>query len=640
MAAGSRASRPRQSATASGSCSPTVRAVTTSSTGARGQVPGEQARAAATDVVSAPCRSSRTTSTGAVAAAACRRARRSWNSRKRAASASSPAWRGRGVELRPGPAARAPGSTATAPVRRRRRRSGSRPPTSRPRGRPRRPPRPAGSCRSRPRPRGRRPPARPPVTCSATARSWSSSARRPTSGVGAGRATARGAGAARQHRAGEPLQQPRVLAQHGLLEVAQLRARVDAQLVAQQLGAPAAGVQRLGLPVGGVERGDQPGPQPLAQRVLGDQVLQVGDGGLGPAQRPAGRRSGARGRARAARSAAAGRSRRSGGRPARPAARRATAPAPRRAARCRAPGSPAATARSPASTSSGEAQQVQVGGVGAQQVARRAGEQHRRRLARPAVGLQHPAQVGDVGLQGAGDRRRRVVAPQRADDPVDADDAAGVGQQQGQQRPGLGPADVEGPAVGTRDLERAEDSEAHDGGMLLAGRRPPRHPFAARAACKSAVLVGCKYPAKRGVPTLPPSVQLAAPPRRPDPRSPPRPRRGTPDESHRSPAARAARRPADRATTVPRHPGAVVPRRRRRRAAQPRARPGLRRRRRRPGRRGRHLERRRAAHPGDRGRRHLRRRRRRRRLLGRRARPAASPSRPPGTGRSATRPAR
>ena len=44
----------------------------------------------------------------------------------------------------------------------------------------------------------------------------------------------------------------------------------------------AAGVQRLGLPVGGVERGDQPGPQPLAQGVLGDQVLQVADRGVGP----------------------------------------------------------------------------------------------------------------------------------------------------------------------------------------------------------------------------------------------------------------------------------------------------------------------------------------------------------------------
>ena len=141
----------------------------------------------------------------------------------------------------------------------------------------------------------------------------------------------------------------------------------------------------------------------------------------------------------------------------------------------------------------GEAQQVQVGRVGAQQVAGRAGEQHGRRLARPAVGLEHPAQVGDVGLQRAGDRRRRVVAPQRAHDPVDADDAAGVGQQQGQQRPGLGPADVQRAAVGTRDLERAEDSEAHEAGCSQRGGSGGT-PLPRGAARKSASKSACKYP--------------------------------------------------------------------------------------------------------------------------------------------------
>ena len=123
---------------------------------------------------------------------------------------------------------------------------------------------------------------RPPVTCSATARTWSSSGAAAHQGVH--RRARRRRGRCGQHRPGEPLQQPGVLAQHGLLEVAQLGARVDAQLVAEQLGAPAAGLQGVGLPVGGVERGDEPGPQPLAQRVRGDEVLQVGDGRLGPAQ--------------------------------------------------------------------------------------------------------------------------------------------------------------------------------------------------------------------------------------------------------------------------------------------------------------------------------------------------------------------
>ena len=71
----------------SGSTSPTVRAVTISSTGARGRWRASRP-SSWTEVVSAPCRSSRTTSTGR-SAAAFRRPRRSWNSRKRAASASS-----------------------------------------------------------------------------------------------------------------------------------------------------------------------------------------------------------------------------------------------------------------------------------------------------------------------------------------------------------------------------------------------------------------------------------------------------------------------------------------------------------------------------------------------------------------------
>ena len=38
------------------------------------------------------------------------------------------------------------------------------------------------------------------------------------------------------------------------------------------------------LPVGGVQGRGQPCPQPLAQRVLGDQPLEVGDGGVGLAE--------------------------------------------------------------------------------------------------------------------------------------------------------------------------------------------------------------------------------------------------------------------------------------------------------------------------------------------------------------------
>ena len=121
---------------------------------------------------------------------------------------------------------------------------------------PRPPPRPAGSCRSRPRPPGRRRPAGPPATCSATARRWASSARRPTScsAPGARDGAAGAGGASGSTGPGQPLQQPRVLPQHGLLEVAQLRAGVDAELVAEQLARTGA-ARRAPRPAGRRRRG-------------------------------------------------------------------------------------------------------------------------------------------------------------------------------------------------------------------------------------------------------------------------------------------------------------------------------------------------------------------------------------------------
>ena len=327
----------------------------------------------------------------------------------------------------PGRAARAPASTATARVRRRRRRTGSTPPPSRPRG-----PASAAASASRVLPI----PASPSRTTTAA---------RPAADLLGdrlqlrqlgppadqrlgcrGRATAAGGGGVAAGRTGRG---SRSSSLGSCRSTACSRSRssgpgVDAQLVAQQLGAAAERVQRLRLPVGGVEGGDQPGPQPLAQRVLGDQVLQVGDRGVraGPTASSASHR---RSRARTCSSVSRSRSVVTVGQVAELGQRLA----PPQAERLVEQGDAARRVAGPHGAVAGldqlgEAQQVQVRGVGPQQVAGRAGQQHGRRLARPAVGLEHPAQVGDVGLQRPGDRRRRVVAPQRADDAVDADDAA------------------------------------------------------------------------------------------------------------------------------------------------------------------------------------------------------------------------
>ena len=193
---GSRARRARQSVTASGSSSPTVRAVTTSRTGARGRCRASRP-SSCTDVVSAPCRSSRTTSTGCAGPRSPPAgSRRSWKRRNRAASASSspaglsscwpscssacvhghragaPASSAQRLQATDQPAARAASAAASAsrvlPI----------------------PASPSTTTTA----------ARPALTCPATACRWASSVRRPTSpsvtgtGDGAGVTGMRGRG--------------------------------------------------------------------------------------------------------------------------------------------------------------------------------------------------------------------------------------------------------------------------------------------------------------------------------------------------------------------------------------------------------------------------------------------------------------
>jgi hypothetical protein len=83
-------------------------------------------------------------------------------------------------------------------------------------------------------------------------------------------------------------------------------------------------------------------------------------------------------------------------------------------------------------------QGVDLGGRHVEQVARRARHQHLRRTPAAVPRLEHPPQVRDVRLHGAGRGRRRALAPQLVDDPVERDDPAGLQQEQRQQRRSLG----------------------------------------------------------------------------------------------------------------------------------------------------------------------------------------------------------
>jgi hypothetical protein len=64
--------------------------------------------------------------------------------------------------------------------------------------------------------------------------------------------------------------------QDGVLEFLQRVARLDAQLLSQELSGPLVGLQRLGLAPRAVQAQQQLLVQPLLQRVLGDERLQFG----------------------------------------------------------------------------------------------------------------------------------------------------------------------------------------------------------------------------------------------------------------------------------------------------------------------------------------------------------------------------
>ncbi len=99
-----------------------------------------------------------------------------------------------------------------------------------------------------------------------------------------------------------------------------------------------------------------------------------------------------------------------------------------------------------------EAREIELIGFDPQQIAG-----HLRLHALPA---EHLSELRDVHLQSLVRRRRRLVVPQRVDQPVAGDDPVRLHQEQSQKRALLLPAEIERSSV-RQDLERAQDPKLH-----------------------------------------------------------------------------------------------------------------------------------------------------------------------------------
>ena len=118
-----------------------------------------------------------------------------------------------------------------------------------------------------------------------------------------------------------------------------------------------------------------------------------------------------------------------------------------------------------------EARRVEAARIQAGEVAARRRDDH--------VGPQGLAQPADVALHHLGRARDRRLAPELVDQPRRRDGLVGVQQEDREQRPLLGRAELQGPPAG-RDLERPQDEEIHDrhplsGGSTAALPRRHRH---------------------------------------------------------------------------------------------------------------------------------------------------------------------
>ena len=231
------------------------------------------------------------------------------------------------------------------------------------------------------------------------------------------------------------LEQERVvLAEDRGLELAELRAGVDAELLDEGLARGAVGGERVGLPAGAVEREHELRARPLAQRLGLDERLELGDELGVAAQREVGLDAlldddGAqllepgdlRLRERLVDEVGE---------------RRAAPERERLAQRDLGGGRVARLERGPPLLRErDEAVHVDALGLELEHVARRA---------RRDDGAERLAELRDVDLDGVRGRLGRIAGPERLDEPVDGDDASRLEREHGEERARLLPAERDG----------------------------------------------------------------------------------------------------------------------------------------------------------------------------------------------------
>src|SRR5581483_1119180 len=266
---------------------------------------------------------------------------------------------------------------------------------------------------------------------------------------------------ARLRRAGLGRLEPRILAQDRLVQVAQLAARLDPQLVDQRSARLLVHPERVRLPPRPVQRTHQLPTQTFPQRMPVDERLELSDE-LWMATRAQVALDPLLQAAKAELLEACGLS----GREPVIGEVGQRRPAPERER----------LGQLPLAVQPAEPLEVELPVLDAESVPRRV------RL--HALFPEQLPQRRDVHLQRLVRRLRRVVLPEGVEQPVLRDDLVRVQQQDGQERPLLRAAQVDDPVAGD-DLQRAEDPELH-----RASRRLPPDTTEPSAFC-----LLCKPPA-------------------------------------------------------------------------------------------------------------------------------------------------
>src|SRR6266545_5120692 len=242
--------------------------------------------------------------------------------------------------------------------------------------------------------------------------------------------------------------QRRVLVQDLPLELLERRAGVDAELLHEGPPRVLEDVERVGLAAAAVEREHELAAQPLAERVLGDEGLQLADELAVAAPREVGVQPVLQHgdpQLREPEQLALGE------RLVAEVGKRVAAPQRQCLAQPRRPllglvGPPRRHHQRL------EAGQVQLAGIDPQPIAGRVGPDPLR--------AEQLAQRGDVAVQRRRGAGRRRLPPERLDEPVGADHLVPVQEQHRQQGALLRPPRGE-VAVAVEDLERTEDRELH-----------------------------------------------------------------------------------------------------------------------------------------------------------------------------------